>query len=122
MDDSAHSIAKLPSASKERRRLVSIEDPLPVILRSMDSSGKAIQVITLGDSLSAGSLFLWLEQYLQPGTKIFALIRLVRPTAPTTRGPSIAVRGVVQRTTQQLDGRYGISIQFTRYRFLFSAS
>jgi hypothetical protein len=58
---------------------------------------------------------------LEPGAKLFALIRCATTAAPDVSVPRVAVRGEVVRVEPQPDGRWGLDGRFTRYRFLEGA-
>jgi hypothetical protein len=103
---------------EERRRHVRIDGPFPAIIRSRDSSNNAFEVNTLLNNLSAGGFYLRLEQRLEPGIKLFAVINLSNPLALKTLVPRVAVRGTVQRVELQSDGQWGVGVRFTRHRFL----
>jgi len=55
---------------------------------------------------------------IEPGTKLFAVVRLATAMDPAAATPCVAVRGVVRRVEPQPDGQWGVSVQFTRHRFL----
>jgi hypothetical protein len=58
---------------------------------------------------------------LEPGAKLFALIRCATTAEPDVSVPRVAVRGEVVRGEPQPDGRWGLDVRFTRYRFLEGA-
>ena len=102
----------------ERRRHPRLYEPFPVRLRSVDAGGQAFESDTVLDDFSAGGLYVRLPQRVEPGTRLFAILRLAPGPLSGRPAPRVAVRGVVRRTESQLDGRWGVGVQFTRHRFL----
>ena len=101
----------------ETRRQEPIYEPFPVMVRGVDATGEAFEIHTVLDEFSATSLYVRLERRVEPGTKLFAIVRL-STSPPEVPGPCVAVRGVVLRTEPQPDGLWGIAVRFTRHRFL----
>jgi hypothetical protein len=69
------------------------------------------------DNFSASGLYVWLERRVEPGTKLFAIVRL-STSSPETPAPRVAVRGIALGAEPQPDGTWGVAVRFTRYRFL----
>jgi hypothetical protein len=108
-----------PSEPNERksRRQERIYEPFPVMLRTVDANGEALEIRTVLESFSASDLGLRLERRVDLGTKLFALVRLSK-CPPEVRAPCVAVRGFVLHVEPQPDGTWGVAVRFTRYRFL----
>ena len=102
----------------ERRRHPRLYAPFAVRLRSVDAAGEAFESEAVLDDFSAGGLYVRLSRCVEPGTKVFAVVRIATGPPSGTPGPRVAVRGVVLRTEPQPDGRYGLGVRFTRHRFL----
>jgi hypothetical protein len=107
----------LQSIGKQGRRHERICEPFPVMVRSVDASGEAFEVHTVLDKLSAADFSVRLERRVKPGTKLFAVVRL-STSAPEVPAPCVAVRSVVLRVVPQPDGTWGVTVGFTRFRFL----
>ena len=101
----------------EGRRHERIYEPFPVMVRSVDASGEAFEIHTVLDNFSASGLYVRLQRRIEPGTKLFAIVR-VSTSSPEAPAPRVAVRGVVLRAEPQPDGTWGIAVRFTRYRVL----
>ena|SRR5215813_429841 len=101
----------------ESRRLERIYEPFPVIVRSVDASGERFEIHTILSNFSASYLYVRLERRVDPGTKLFAVVRL-STSEPELPAPRVAVRGVVTHTEPQPDGTWGVAVRFTRHRFL----
>jgi len=101
----------------ESRRLERIYEPFPVIVRSVDASGERFEIHTVLSKFSASYLYVRLERRVDPGTKLFAVVRL-STSEPELPAPRVAVRGVVTHTEPQPDGTWGVAVRFTRHRFL----
>jgi PilZ domain len=87
------------------------------MVRGVDVSGEAFEIHTVLDNFSASGLYVRLQRRVDPGMKLFAIVR-VSASGPEVPAPRVAVRGVVLRTEPQPNGTWGVAIRFTRYRFL----
>jgi len=105
-------------AEAEQRRQPRMYDPFPTTARCVDADGKGFNIDTVLDNFSAGGLYLRLPQRIEPGGKVFAVVRLTTAAAPEAPAPLIAVRGVVLRVDPTPEGGCGIAVRFTRHRFL----
>ena len=105
-------------SAEERRRQPRLYAPFAARLRSVDAAGEAFESDAVLDNFSAGGLYVRLPRRVEPGTKVFAVVRIATGLPSGTPGPRVAVRGVVLRTEPQPDGRYGLGVRFTRHRFL----
>ena len=97
------------------RRHPRLYQPFPVKVRGVDAEGGDFDLNTVLENFSAGGLYLHLPQVLEPGAKVFAVVRLGTQEAP---GAVVAVRGRVRRVDAKPDGGSGVAVQFTRHRFL----
>jgi hypothetical protein len=109
----------VPNPPNQRvfRRHERIYEPLPVMVSSVDPSSEAFEVHTVLDNFSASGLYVWLERRVEPGTKLFAIVRL-STSSPETPAPCVAVQGLVLRAEPRPNGTWGAAMRFIRYRFL----
>jgi hypothetical protein len=105
---------------EERRSSLRVELPFPALVRGIDANNQAFEEETVLDNLSAAGLSLPLTRLVQPGTRLFLVIRLSTEPADTAPGPRIAVRGVAYRVEQRSTKTYSLAIMFKQYRFLYS--
>jgi len=105
-------------SAEKRRRQPRLYAPLAVRLRSVDAAGEAFESDAVLDNFSAGGLYVRLTRCVEPGTKVFAVVRIAPGPPSGTPGPRVAMRGVVLRTEPQPDGQYGLGGRFTQHRFL----
>jgi hypothetical protein len=105
------------STGRQGRHHERICEPFPVMVRSVDASGEAFEVHTVLDKFSAADLYVRLERRVRPGTKLFAVVRL-STSPPEVPAPCVAVRSVVLGAVPQPDGTWGVTVGFTRHRFL----
>lgn len=106
------------SGGIEERQHPRLYEPFPTQVRSVDANGEAFDINTVLDDFSAGGLYLRLPQRLEPGAKVFAVVRLATREGPGVPQPRVAVSGRVRRVEPKPDGGCGIAVQFTRHRFL----
>jgi len=100
----------------ERRKQPRLCVSFPVTVRGVDARGEAFEVSAVLDNVSAGGLYVRLGRLLEPGVKLFAVVRLA--LMPGVAAPCVAVRGIVLRAESQPDGSCGVGVRFTRHRFL----
>src|SRR5215475_8926063 len=93
----------------ESRRLERIYEPFPVIVRSVDASGERFEIHTVLSNFSASHLYVRLERRVDPGTKLFALVRL-STSEPELPAPRVAVRGVVVSVEPRYDGTWIVGV------------
>jgi hypothetical protein len=84
----------------------------------VDASQEAFESKTVLANFSAGGLYVRLTRCVEPGAKLFAVIRLSTSLRSGAPAPCLAARGVVVHGDPQPDGRYGVGVAFTRHRFL----
>jgi len=102
----------------ERRQHPRLSEPFPVLVRGVDAYGEALEINTVLDDFSAGGLYVRLRWRVEPGARLFAVVRIAPALDPTVAGPRVAVRGRVVRVALPLEGRWGVGVQFTHRRFL----
>ena len=102
----------------DRRKKPRIYEPFPVKVRGVDIGGDVFNIDAVVSNLSTGGLYLQFPQFVQPGSKVFVLIKI--STAHMEKGPAprVAARGRVLRSEPRPEGQYGLAVAFTRYRFL----
>lgn len=99
----------------ERRKKLRIAGPHPAWVRGVDASGQVFEGCAVFDNFSAGGFYLRLRKRVEPGAKLFAVVRL---GVDLLSGVCVAIRGVVLRVEQLADGTRGIAVALRRYRFL----
>ena len=94
-----------------------LDEPLPILVRGVDSGGRAFALETVVDSFSAHDFSVRLPYRLEPGVTLFAVVRisLAPPEVPAAR---VALRGLVQQVDPLPDGWWGTAVRITRHRFL----
>ena len=102
----------------ERRQHARLYVPFPVLVRGVEASGATFRIHTVLDDFSGGGLHVRLPWRVEPGTKLFAEVRMTTATDPAASAPCVAVLGEARRVEPQPDGRYGVGMQFTQHRFL----
>ncbi|SRR2546426_887441 len=115
----AGAVADMVMASGvERRQHPRLSEPFPVLVRGVDAGGEAFESNTVLDDFSAGGLYVRLRWRVEPGARLFAVVRIAFALDPTVAGPCVAVHGRVGRVERQLEGRWGVGVEFTHHRFL----
>jgi hypothetical protein len=94
-----------------------LDEPLPIMLRGVDVQGETFALETVVDHFSAHDFSVRLPYRLEPGVKLFAVVRLslAPPEVPAAR---VALRGLVLQVAPLPDGRWGTTVRITRHRFL----
>jgi len=118
MDSVQNAPEEAPKTGPENRRHPRIFEPFPAAARGVDANGDPFDINTVLENFSAGGLYLKLPKRLEPGAKLFAVVRLAKAAASEELAPVVAARGVVVRVDPQPDGGHGVAIKFTRHRFL----
>ena len=106
------------SGGIEQRRQPRLYEPFPTQVRGVDAGGETFDINTVLDDFSAGGLYLRLPQRLEPGARVFAVVRLATRKGPGGSEARVAVSGRVRRVEPKPDGGCGVAVQFTRHRFL----
>ncbi|MBM3130046.1 MAG: PilZ domain-containing protein [Chloroflexi bacterium] len=102
----------------ERRRKPRLECVCPAIVRGRDACGDKFEEPATTVNLSAGGVYLRMNQRLEYGSKLFVLVRLVTALRGDGLGSSIAMRGVVVRSEPRADGQCGLALKLDRYHFV----
>jgi hypothetical protein len=92
--------------------------PFPVIVRGVDTRGEAFEVHTVLESISTGDLSVRLRQHVEPGMRLFTVVRFSQENEVTLWGARVAMWGVVVGTESLPGAEWGVTIAFTRHRFL----
>lgn len=103
---------------EERRRHPRIYEPFPVTVRAVDANGAAFTLDTVLDNFAAGGFYLRLARLLDPGARVFGVVRLSTVLTPGVSVPRVAVRGRVVRVEPLPGSVWGVAVAFTRNRFL----
>ena len=88
----------------ERRRDSRLQDPLPVIVRSINKREKPFQFYSVTRDISASGLCAVAPVTLSRGEKINLHIRFAVPGSNPPLAPSASARAVVLRTEERPDG------------------
>ena len=104
----------------ERRSAVRIELPFPATVRGVDATGERFELDTVLDTFSGAGLSLRLARPVEPGMKLFIVVRLSTCRDPEVPAARVALQGVVLRAEPQPDGRCGVAVAFQRHRFLYA--
>ena len=102
----------------DRRKKPRIYEPFPVKVRGVDASGEVFNIDAVVSNLSTGGVYFQLPQFVEPGAKLFVLIKMSTARSETGSVPRVAARGLVLRTEPKLEGVCGLAVVFTSYRFL----
>jgi hypothetical protein len=94
----------------ERRLKPRIAAYIPARIRGLDSDGKAFDLNTVLDNLSAGGLYVRWSRRVQTNSALFAVLSIAEL--------KVAARCIVCRIEQLEDGSYGLGVRFKRYRLL----
>jgi hypothetical protein len=104
----------------ECRGTLRIAAPFPITVRGVDVSGERFGLQTVLDNLSATGLCLRLARPIATGAPMFVVVRLATAPCHAVAAPGVAARGVVVRVQQRSGQVWGVAMQFTRHRFLYS--
>jgi PilZ domain len=104
---------------QERRGSPRIETPFPAAVRSVDIGNQPFKEYVVLDNLSSGGLYLRLARQIQPGTRLFVLIRLSIAPDDDSSTACIALHGVVLRVEPRPGGVFGTAINLAHYRFIY---
>lgn len=100
----------------ERRRYPRIDGDFLALIRYVDIGGREERIATLLN-LSARGCFLALDRPLPTHTKVFILTHVRNERHLTIRGPRLALRGIVVRTSCDYEPS-GVGVRLTSHRFL----
>jgi hypothetical protein len=106
------------SVTPERRTKLRLTGPFPARARVVDRAGKSHKINCAVRNISAGGLFLQLEQQVEPGVVLFIVTQFSGAWRREARVARVAVRGPVLRVESGPDGQYGVAVAITRHRFL----
>lgn len=102
----------------ERRIKSRLQGPFPALVRGLNANGETFETETMLDDLSAGGLHLRLRQPVSLGVVIFLVARLTHGGMPEVCVPRVALRSLVLRSEQQVDGSFGVAAAILHHRFL----
>jgi PilZ domain len=107
---------------QERRRSPRIQLPFPALVRSIEANDQPFEEHAVLDNLSSCGMYLRLGCRVQQGVGLVVRIRF--SISPDTNAPVawIEVQGMVLRTEPHPDGVYGIAIELTHYRFIYTTA
>lgn len=106
-----------PTVATELRRKERLSARVPVLVRGKGPGGARFEQEAVLENISRGGLYIRLGRRLEPGARLFALVRFT--AAPTIDGPGplVAVSGRVLRVGPG-PGGWGAAVEIIRYRFL----
>jgi c-di-GMP-binding flagellar brake protein YcgR len=108
-----------PSEVKvERRKKPRIYTPFHARVSGVNSSGEAFEASTVLDNMSSGGLYLRVEHDVTQGTQVVVTIRLSTKHIDLVPVANVAVKGVVLRNEEQMNGTYGLGISIHSRRFV----
>ena len=102
----------------DRRRTPRIYEAFPIMIRAVDAKGEAFQLDATVDNVSAGGLYVRLGRMVERGAKMFMVIRLSADSNGCAQAMRVAALCIARRVEPQPDGRYGLAVEFVRYRAL----
>lgn len=103
------------SAAYERRRKPRVFNRFITRVSGVNVSGEPFEIETALDNLSAGGLYIRLNERVKENTKLKLLIHFAE--SRDVVAPVVETQGIVLRSEQKLNGEYGIAVRFTRHRF-----
>lgn len=101
-----------------RQCALRLYQPLPVIVRGVDAGGEAFEAHTVLESISTGDLSVRLLQRVELGVRLFTVVHFLWSSQELRSGARVAMRGVVVRTEPLPGAEWGVTMAFTRHRFL----
>ncbi len=101
----------------DRRIKPRIECDYPAIVEGIDNQGVKYSEHARLANLSASGLFMLANRSVTNGTKLSVIV-LLTSTYDDENAPRLATSGVVVRTELKPDGKCGVAIKFSHYRFL----
>src|SRR6266480_1003904 len=88
---------RIANLMRERRSRARVDPPYPIRLRGKNSEGRAFKEETVLDNLSAGGLYLHLQQKLVVGAQVSIAVRLSVSSPKEVPALRLAARGNVLR-------------------------
>ena len=106
------------STCPERRGKLRLAGPFFAKTRVADRSGHIFKINTAVENISAGGLYLHLEQPVEPGTVLLVVTQFSSAWERKARVACVATRGPVLRVESGPGGTYGVAVAITHHRFL----
>ncbi len=100
----------------ERRRKARTQAPIPAKVHGVDSAGKAFDLDTNLDNLSAGGLYVRVTAHVEERSPLSVSFFLPSVPGRESNGTHWEAMGVIRRVEPQEDGSNGLGIEFTSYR------
>ncbi len=101
----------------DRRLKPRIECDYPAIVEGLDNQGAKYSDHARLANLSASGLFMLADRSITTGSKLSVIV-LLSSAFNDENAPRLATSGVVVRTEPKPDGKCGVAIKFSHYRFL----
>ena len=101
----------------ERRRQERLNGPFCARVMGVDRDGRAFDVKSTVENISAGGLYLRLPRTVEPGARLSATIFFSEAT-DGARAKCLAAQGRVGRADALPDGASGVAVEFAHSQFL----
>lgn len=101
----------------DRRVKPRIDCDYPAIVEGYEEDGSKYNEQAKLANLSASGLFLVADRYIENGSKLTVTVLLSNPS-DDDEVPKLATNGIVVRTEPKMDGKCGVAVKFSNYRFL----
>lgn len=107
-----------PGGAAERRGKPRINGPFFVTVRGDAGGGEFFESYSVIDNISAGGLYLRLEQHVEPGTTLFFITSFSTADRLDGFAPRLALHGTVRRMELTAGGARGVAVALSHHRFL----
>jgi hypothetical protein len=101
----------------DRRVKPRIDCDYPAIVEGYEADGSKYNEEAKLANLSASGLFMLANRYIESGSKLTVTVLLSNPSIDG-EVPKLATNGVVVRAEPKDDGKCGVAVKFSNYRFL----
>ena len=101
------------------KRPTRVSEPFHLRVRGRDWAGNQFKLYAVIDNIGAGGLYLRLPHAVMTGAKLCVIVRFSTQRFDDAGSVScLAATGTVLRAERQADGRCGVALKFSRYRFI----
>jgi hypothetical protein len=101
----------------DRRVKPRIECDYPAIVEGYEADGSKYNEQARLANLSASGLFMVADRFIENGSKLTVTVLLSNPSEDD-EVPKLSTNGIVVRTEEKMDGKCGVAVKFSNYRFL----
>lgn len=102
----------------ERRHRPRITKRFRATVHGINVDGQAFAAETTLDNISAGGLYLRLQQCVEVGMPLLIVSKLSLSSAAKTSGPLVAISGKVLRSEKSPEGWCGVAVEINNNQFL----